>query len=130
SGPLISNIIDEIPIIAVIATQASGRLEVRGARELRVKESDRISTVVEGVRAMGGRIEEFDDGFAIEGPQRLVGARIESHGDHRIAMAFAIAALVADGATEIEDAACAAVSFPGFFHILAGLTGGKVTSAD
>jgi len=127
SGPVISNIIDEIPIIAVIATQVSGRLEVRGARELRLKESDRISAIVEGIRAMGGRIEEFEDGFAIEGPQRLVGARIESHGDHRIAMAFSIAALVASGVTEIEDAACAAVSFPEFYRILAGLTGEVVS---
>ena len=123
SGPLIANLIDEIPIIAVIATQVAGRLEVRDARELRIKESDRIKTVVDGIRGMGGTIEEFEDGFAIEGPQKLSGGRIQSHGDHRISMAFSIAGLVADGVTEIEDADCAAVSLPEFHSLLSGLTG-------
>jgi 3-phosphoshikimate 1-carboxyvinyltransferase len=118
SGPVIANIIDEVPMLAVVATQVHGRLEVRGARELRIKESDRIRTVVEGITAMGGQIQEFDDGFAIEGPQRLVGARVSSHGDHRIAMAFAIAGLIANGTIEIDDADCAAVSFPEFYSTL------------
>jgi 3-phosphoshikimate 1-carboxyvinyltransferase len=123
SGPVIANIIDEIPMLAVVATQVRGKIEVRGARELRVKESDRISTVVQGIRALGGRIDEFEDGFAIEGPQHLIGVRVSSQGDHRIAMAFAIAGLIAKGTTEIDEADCAAVSLPEFYSILARLTG-------
>jgi 3-phosphoshikimate 1-carboxyvinyltransferase len=122
-GDIIPNIIDEIPILAVMATQVEGRVEVRGARELRIKESDRIRTVVAGIRAMGGAIDEFEDGFAVTGPQRLRGARIETEGDHRIAMAFAIAALMAEGKTEIINADCAAVSFPEFYDILESLAG-------
>ena len=121
-GAIIPNIIDEIPILAVMATQIEGRIEVRGARELRIKESDRIKMVVAGIRAMGGEIEEFADGFTVTGPQQLKGARIETESDHRIAMAFAMAGLMAEGRTEIVDADCAAVSFPGFFDILASLT--------
>src|SRR5262249_30548602 len=123
SGAIIPNIIDEIPILSVVATQVEGRIEVRDARELRVKESDRIRTVAEGIRAMGGEIEELEDGFAINGPQRLRGGRVETMGDHRIAMAFAIAGLIAEGTTEIIDAHCAAVSFPEFFETLARLSG-------
>ena len=123
SGDIIPNIIDEIPMLAVLATQVEGRVEVRGARELRIKESDRIKTVVAGIRAMGGAIEEFDDGFAVAGPQRLAGARIETEGDHRIAMAFAVAGLMAEGETEVVDAECAAVSFPEFYDTLASLAG-------
>jgi len=128
SGPLIANLIDEIPIIAVIATQVIGRLEVRDARELRIKESDRINTVVGGIRAMGGTIEEFEDGFAIQGPQKLSGARVQSHGDHRISMAFSIAGLIANGVTEIEDADCAAVSLPEFHNLLSCLAGEGVVT--
>ena len=123
SGAIIPNIIDEIPILAVVASQVEGRVEVRDAKELRIKESDRIRTVAEGIRSLGGEIEEFEDGFAITGPQRLRGGRVETSGDHRIAMAFAIAGLVAEGTTEIVDAECAGVSFPGFFESLAALTG-------
>jgi len=122
SGEIIPNIIDEIPILAVVATQLEGRLEIRDARDLRVKESDRIRTVADGIRALGGEIEEFDDGFAIAGPQRLVGGRVQTAGDHRIAMAFAIAGLIAEGTTEIIDADCASVSFPEFYEALAMLT--------
>jgi 3-phosphoshikimate 1-carboxyvinyltransferase len=122
-GEIIPHIIDEIPILAVLATQVEGRIEVRGARELRIKESDRIQTVVAGIRAMGGVIDEFEDGFAVNGPQQLSGARIETDGDHRIAMAFAIAGLMAEGKTEIIDAGCAAVSFPEFYDILESLAG-------
>ncbi|MFL6274718.1 MAG: 3-phosphoshikimate 1-carboxyvinyltransferase [Blastocatellia bacterium] len=122
-GEIIPHIIDEIPILAVLATQVEGRIEVRGARELRIKESDRIQTVVTGIRAMGGVIDEFEDGFAVNGPQQLSGARIETDGDHRIAMAFAIAGLMAEGKTEIIDADCAAVSFPEFYDILESLAG-------
>jgi 3-phosphoshikimate 1-carboxyvinyltransferase len=123
SGAIIPNIIDEIPILAVVATKVEGRVEVRDARELRIKESDRIRTVADGIRSLGGEIEEFEDGFAITGPQRLNGGRVETAGDHRIAMAFAIAGLIAEGVTEIVDAGCAAVSFPGFFESLGALTG-------
>jgi 3-phosphoshikimate 1-carboxyvinyltransferase len=123
SGAMIPNIIDEIPILAVVATQVEGRVEVRDAKELRIKESDRIQTVACGIRSLGGEIEEFEDGFSIAGPQRLTGGRVETSGDHRIAMAFAIAALIAEGTTEIIDAECATVSFPEFYESLARLTG-------
>jgi 3-phosphoshikimate 1-carboxyvinyltransferase len=123
SGAIIPNLIDEIPILGVVATQVEGRLEVRDAGELRIKESDRIRTLAEGIRAMGGEIEEYEDGFAITGPQRLTGGRVETAGDHRIAMALAIAGLIAEGTTEIIDADCASVSFPEFYESLAMLTG-------
>jgi 3-phosphoshikimate 1-carboxyvinyltransferase len=123
SGSIIANLIDELPILAVVGTQIEGRLEVRDARELRIKESDRIKTVAEGIRAMGGVIEEFEDGFAITGPQRLTAGRIETGGDHRIAMAFSIAALLAEGETEIIEADCAEVSFPEFYDLLFEVTG-------
>ncbi|HXF41774.1 MAG TPA: 3-phosphoshikimate 1-carboxyvinyltransferase [Blastocatellia bacterium] len=126
SGAIIPNIIDEIPILAVVATQVEGRVEVRDAGELRIKESDRIRTVAEGIRSLGGEIEEFEDGFAIDGPQKLTGGRIESEGDHRIAMAFAIAALMAEGTTEIADADCASVSFPEFYETVAQASGPDV----
>jgi 3-phosphoshikimate 1-carboxyvinyltransferase len=121
SGPVIANIIDEIPMLAVVATQVQGRVEVHDARELRIKESDRIRAVVDGIKSLGGHIEEFEDGFAIEGPQQLTGAAVSSHGDHRIAMAFSIAGLVATGRTDIHQAECAAVSFPEFYNILGEL---------
>jgi 3-phosphoshikimate 1-carboxyvinyltransferase len=123
SGAIIPNIIDEIPILAVVATQVEGRVEIHDARELRIKESDRIRTVAEGIRSLGGQIEEFEDGFAINGPQQLTGGRVESEGDHRIAMAFAIAGLIAEGTTEIVDADCASVSFPEFYKTLAEASG-------
>jgi len=129
-GAIIPNIIDEIPILAVIATQLEGRLEVRDARELRIKESDRIATVARGIRSLGGNIEEFEDGFAIEGPQKLTGATVETAGDHRIAMAFAIAGLMANGTTEIVDADCASVSFPGFYESLASVSGGDTVVSN
>ena len=122
AGGVIANLIDEVPILAVVATQVAGKVEVRDARELRIKESDRIRTIVDGIRSMGGEIEEFEDGFAIAGPQRLRGGRVETAGDHRIAMAFAVAGLLAEGTTEILDADCASVSFPGFYEALASVT--------
>ena len=125
SGVIIPNIIDEIPILAVAATQVDGRVEVRDAKELRIKESDRIRTVADGIRSLGGEIEEFEDGFAITGPQRLTGGRVETAGDHRIAMAFSIAGLIASGTTEIVDAGCAGVSFPEFYDTLAMLSGSE-----
>ena len=116
-GKIIANLIDEIPILAVFGTQIEGGLEIREASELRVKESDRIKSVVENLRKMNVSVEEFEDGLRVE-KSALKGARVDSFGDHRIAMAFAVAALFAEGETEIEDAECAAVSFPAFFETL------------
>jgi 3-phosphoshikimate 1-carboxyvinyltransferase len=122
-GSAVPALIDELPLLAVVGSQAEGGLEIRDARELRVKESDRISAVVENLRAMGASVEEFDDGLRVEGLTRLRGARLRSFGDHRIAMAFAVAALVAEGETYIEGAReCVAVSFPEFFTLLESVT--------
>lgn len=117
SGEIIANLIDEIPIIAVFGTQIAGGLQVRDAAELRVKESDRIAAVVENLRKMGAAVEEFPDGFRVE-KSNLKGAKVESFGDHRIAMAFAVAALFAEGETQIAGAEAAKISFPEFFGIL------------
>lgn len=114
----VPSLIDEIPLIAVLATQAHGVTEVRGAEELRVKESDRLQAVATNLRAMGCEIEIFHDGFRIEGPQKLTGAVIETFNDHRIAMAFTIAGLVAEKETHILDAECVAVSYPDFYETL------------
>jgi 3-phosphoshikimate 1-carboxyvinyltransferase len=121
AGDLIPKIIDEIPILAVAACRASGRTVVRDAGELRVKETDRIAAVVKNLAAMGVRAETFEDGFAIEGPQPLRGAVIDSMEDHRIAMAFTVAGLLADGTTRIEGTECADISYPGFFDLLSGI---------
>jgi 3-phosphoshikimate 1-carboxyvinyltransferase len=117
-GDIIANLIDEIPILAVFATQLETGLEIRGARELRIKESNRINAVVENLRAMKADVEEFEDGFKIK-KSNLKGACVDSFGDHRIAMAFAVAGLLAEGETEIIGAECAGVSFPDFFQKLA-----------
>ena len=119
-------LIDELPLIAVLATYAQGVTEVRGAKELRVKESDRIEAIAVNLRAMGAQIEVLEDGFRIAGPQPLQGAAIRSFGDHRIAMACAIAALGASSPSTIDDAACVAISYPGFFPTLRYLTGDPV----
>lgn len=116
-GEIIANLIDEIPILAVFGTQIEGGIEIRNAEELRVKESDRIAAVVENLKRMGAEVEEFEDGLRV-GKSDLKGAKVDSFGDHRIAMAFAVAALFAKGETEIVDADCAAVSFPEFFDTL------------
>jgi 3-phosphoshikimate 1-carboxyvinyltransferase len=122
-GATIAQLIDELPVLAVVGTAVEGGLEIRDARELRVKESDRIATTVANLRAMGARVEEFEDGLRVEGPARLRGARLQAYGDHRIAMAFAVAALAARGETEIEGAEeCVPVSFPEFFPLLESLT--------
>lgn len=118
SGTLIAGLIDELPLLAVVGSQIDGGLEIRDAAELRVKESDRIATTVAGLRAMGAEVEEFDDGLRVGGPARLRGAAIDTCGDHRIAMAFAVAGLLAEGVTEIKDAECVGVSFPEFFELL------------
>jgi 3-phosphoshikimate 1-carboxyvinyltransferase len=114
--------IDEIPALLVLATQAEGTTTINGAGELRVKESDRIATMADGLRRMGAIVEERPDGVSIKGPVALHGATVESHGDHRVAMALAVAALVASGPTTIEDADCVAVSYPNFFAQLQELT--------
>ncbi len=118
SGEIIPRIIDEIPIIAVAATQAEGLTEIRGARELRVKESDRIATVSSELKKMGADIQELEDGLYIVGPTQLKGTSVKSYGDHRVAMAMAIAGLIAEGETVIEDTECIDTSFPGFEAIL------------
>ncbi|MGQ0542117.1 MAG: 3-phosphoshikimate 1-carboxyvinyltransferase [Blastocatellia bacterium] len=116
-GDIIANLIDEVPILAVFGTQIEGGIEIRDAAELRVKESDRIESVVENLRRMNASVEEFSDGFKVN-RSKLTGAVIDSFGDHRIAMAFAIAGLMAEGETKILNADCAAVSFPDFFKTL------------
>ena len=118
NGSLIPNVIDELPLLAVVGSQIEDGIEIRDAAELRVKESDRIATTARNLRAMGAEVEEFDDGLYVNGPTRLHGATIEPHGDHRIAMAFAIAGLIAGSETEIQDSDCVAVSFPEFFDLL------------
>lgn len=119
----VPSLIDEIPILAVLATQAQGRTEIRGAEELRVKESDRIEAVARNLRSMGVQVETFQDGLAIEGPQPLRAAVIDSCDDHRIAMAFAIAGLVAQGETEIQGTECVGISYPSFFEVFHRLLG-------
>lgn len=114
-------LIDEIPVLAAIAPYTSDGIEIRDARELRVKESDRIASVATNLRLMGTAVEEFDDGLRIPGGQRLHGASLDSFGDHRIAMAFAVAALRADGKTEITGADAAVISYPEFFNTLESL---------
>jgi 3-phosphoshikimate 1-carboxyvinyltransferase len=111
-------LIDEIPVLAAIAPYTTGGMEIRDARELRVKESDRIAAIAANLRAMGAQVEERDDGLKIPGGQTLRGAEIDSLGDHRIAMAFAVAALRAEGETRIRGAEAAVISYPGFFDAL------------
>ena len=114
-------LIDEIPVLAAIAPFTEKGIEVRDAKELRVKESDRISAVAKNLRLMGAQVEEFEDGLRIPGGQRLHGAELDSFSDHRIAMAFAVAALRAEGETVMRGADAAAISYPAFFPTLEGL---------
>ncbi|MFN3683327.1 MAG: 3-phosphoshikimate 1-carboxyvinyltransferase [Fimbriimonadaceae bacterium] len=114
AGGLVPRMVDEVPIAAVLATQCDGWSEIRDAEELRVKESDRIERVADGLRSMGALVETFRDGMRVFGPTRLRGARISADGDHRIAMAFAVAGLIADGETVIEGAESIATSYPAF----------------
>lgn len=111
-------LIDEIPLLSVAMSLALGESEVSGARELRVKETDRIKAVCESLSRLGVNIEEKEDGFKIKGPSRLKGNFLESYGDHRMAMAIAIAALLAEGESVIKEAECASVSFPDFWNLL------------
>ncbi len=118
SGPLAAQLIDELPVLAAIGPYTSGGIRIRDAKELRVKESDRIALVAKNLRAMGAEVTEFEDGLDVPGGQRLHGATIDSGGDHRIAMAFSVAALGAEGETLIQGADSAAISFPEFFNLL------------
>ena len=111
-------LIDEIPVLAAIAPFTAEGVEIRDAKELRVKESDRIASIAANLRAMGAQVEEREDGLKIPGAQTLRAAEVQSFGDHRIAMAFSIAALRAEGETMIRGAECAAISYPGFFSAL------------
>lgn len=112
-------LIDEIPILSIVASQAAGRTRIRGAAELRVKESDRIATIGAGLRALGGAVEERADGLVIEGPVRLSGGEVSARGDHRIAMAFWVAELVAAGAVRVHGGSAVRTSFPRFLDVLA-----------
>jgi 3-phosphoshikimate 1-carboxyvinyltransferase len=120
-GHTIVRAIDELPVLAVAATQAEGETVIRDAAELRVKETDRIATTVEELRKLGADIDARRDGFVVRGPGRLQGAVVSSHGDHRLAMALAVAGLIAQGETLILDTNCIADSFPGFEATLASL---------
>jgi 3-phosphoshikimate 1-carboxyvinyltransferase len=121
-GALAAQLIDELPVLAAIAPYTRGGMRIRDARELRVKESDRIALVAKNLRAMGAEVQEFEDGLEVPGGQRLHGAVVDSGGDHRIAMAFAVAALRAEGETLILGADAAAISFPEFFALLEQVT--------
>jgi 3-phosphoshikimate 1-carboxyvinyltransferase len=121
---IVPNIIDEIPILSVVASQAEGIMELHNAEELRFKESDRINTIVQNLSVLGIKINEFQDGLSIEGPQQIKGGKITTQGDHRIAMAFTIASLIAKENVIIDNPDCAAVSFPEFYNILKSVKNG------
>lgn len=115
---IVPNIIDEIPILAIIASQSEGKFEIRNAKELRFKESDRIKTIVDNLKNIGVTAQEFDDGFILNGPQKITGGSVATRGDHRIAMAFTIAGLLSENTINIDNPECASVSFPGFYKTL------------
>jgi len=117
-GELIPLLIDEVPLLTVLATQAEGRTVIRDAAELRVKESDRLAVMAQVLSAMGAWVKERPDGLVIEGPTPLRGATVDSHGDHRVAMSACVAGLVAEGETVIEDTECIGTSFPGFVELM------------
>ena len=121
-GDMAAGMIDELPVLAVAATQLPGTSRISGARELRVKESDRITAMAESLSAMGADITATDDGWIIRGPRHLEGASVDSHADHRIAMAMAVAGMIADGDTGVEGADCVEISYPGFFDQLEALS--------
>ena len=122
-GSLVPRAIDELPILAVAAALADGVTEIRDAQELRVKESDRIASTAAMLRAFGVDVEERPDGMRIIGGGSFRGATVESHGDHRLAMAAAVGALSADGDSELDDGAVVAVSYPQFWQDLSTITG-------
>lgn len=115
-GDIIPRLIDEIPILALLATQAHGTTIIKDAEELKVKETDRITAVVDELQKLGARIEATEDGMVIEGPTPLQGASLKTYGDHRIGMMGAVAALITNGAVTLDDAECIAVSYPSFFE--------------
>lgn len=118
-GPeMVARTIDEYPVLAVAAALAEGVTTISGAKELRYKESDRISVMTKELRKLGVQVEEREDGMRIEGRRRLEGGQVSSYGDHRVAMALTVAGLSASGGVEIDDCACADISFPGFFDLL------------
>jgi 3-phosphoshikimate 1-carboxyvinyltransferase len=124
-GPLVPRLIDELPVVMVMATQAEGRTVIRDAKELRVKESDRLAVMGDALSRAGARIELFDDGCAITGPTRLRGVAVQTRLDHRIAMSMAVAQLFAGGEeVTLDDVGCVATSFPSFFDLLDGLCAG------
>jgi 3-phosphoshikimate 1-carboxyvinyltransferase len=120
---LVPSLVDEVPALAVAAACSQGTFTITGAGELRVKESDRIAALAEGLATLGARVRELPDGLVVEGGTALRGAGVRSHGDHRIAMSLSVAALAAEGATEIDGAECVAVSFPEFYALLEEATG-------
>ena len=124
-GKEVPRLIDELPILAVAGALADGKTIIRHAEELRVKESDRIAAIAHNLRAMGAQVAEMNDGLEILGPAPLHGARVPSFGDHRIAMAFAIAGLFADGETIVQEAECIRESYPGFETVLEEFTNSK-----
>jgi 3-phosphoshikimate 1-carboxyvinyltransferase len=124
-GKEVPQLIDELPVLAVAGALASGTTIIRQAQELRVKETDRLAAIAHNLRIMGGEVIEMSDGLEIHGPASLRAARVASFGDHRIAMAFAIAGLFADGETIIEDADCIRDSYPGFQAALEEITNPK-----
>ncbi len=126
----VPNLIDEVPILAVAGALASGKMVIRNAAELRVKETDRIATVAKNLRKMGVTVEEFEDGMEITGGAELQGAEVDSYGDHRIAMAFAIAGLFAKGTTTIKNVDCINTSYPGFIDQLEGIRKGLSTKEE
>ena len=120
-GAAAAEMIDELLVLSVAATQLPGESHISGAVELHVKESDRIAAMADGLTAMGASIAAHDDGWSVKGPTSLHGARVQSQGDHRVAMALAVAGLLAEGETEIEDAECVEISYPEFFDQLESL---------
>jgi 3-phosphoshikimate 1-carboxyvinyltransferase len=126
AGTQVAEMIDELPMLAALGPFTEKGIEIHDAQELRVKESDRIATIAAGLRAMGASVEEFPDGMRVAGETKLRGAKVESHGDHRIAMALSVAALGATGDTTIKDSDCVGVSFPEFFATMERLRGATV----
>jgi 3-phosphoshikimate 1-carboxyvinyltransferase len=126
-GKEIPQLIDELPILAVAGALASGTTIIRHAKELRVKETDRIAAIAHNLRAMGAQVVELDDGLEIHGRADLRGARVASFGDHRIAMAFAVAGMFADGETIVQDVECVRESYPGFEKALDDFVSSKRT---
>jgi 3-phosphoshikimate 1-carboxyvinyltransferase len=126
AGEIVPRLIDEVPVLAVVAALAQGTTIIRDAADLRVKESDRLKLMAQGLTAMGAHVEELPDGLVIHGGQPLHSARIDSGMDHRIAMSFAVAGLVADGETIIDGVEWADISFPGYFRLLSQVSGGCV----